>query len=137
MLYVSQYGQPCIYIAIYFYVVFLLGPAFTAILASIALGEPFSPYMIGVVLVSKPQFIFGGETPTDDTTEWESLFTVFCVMMPAVTYVIVRKICRGANFMVHVVFVFLFGIFILHEYPDVYSISGDPIDVPIASAKEN
>ncbi|KAI9260043.1 hypothetical protein EDC94DRAFT_563111 [Helicostylum pulchrum] len=194
-------------------VVFFLGPAFTAILASIALGEPFSLFdgicalscMVGVALVSKPQFIFGGEAPTDDITEWKRLFAVFCAllgaMMSAVAYVTVRKIGRGAHFMVHVVyfglvsivispigmflfqnpvmpqgsdeygmlllvgltafvgqcflnqglqmapagpgtlmrmndvvFAFLFGIFILHEYPDIYSISGASIIVLMTSA---
>lgn len=33
-----------------------------------------------------------------------------------------------------VVFAFLFGIFILHEYPDIYSISGASIIVLMTSA---
>lgn len=108
-------------------VVFFLGPAFTAILASVVLGEPFSLFdgtcavlcMVGVVLVSKPQFIFGGETPTDDgevADEWKRLFAVLCAligaMMSAIAYVTVRKIGRGAHFMVHVVYFGLVSIII-------------------------
>jgi drug/metabolite transporter (DMT)-like permease len=100
-------------------VVFFLGPAFTAILASLVLGEAFTLFdgicsvacMIGVVLVSKPQFLFGGETPAHDEeaiNEWKRLFAILCAlvgaMMSAVAYVTVRKIGRGAHFMVHVVY---------------------------------
>lgn len=107
-------------------VVFFLGPAFTAILASLVLGEAFSLFdgicsvscMIGVVLVSKPQFLFGGETPIqddeDDMTEWKRLFAILCAllgaMMSAIAYVTVRKIGRGAHFMVHVVYFGLISI---------------------------
>ncbi|KAL7316725.1 hypothetical protein PS15m_003178 [Mucor circinelloides] len=199
-------------------VVFFLGPAFTAILASIVLGEAFTLFdgicsvacMVGVVLVSKPQFLFGHDgqqgVPQDrDISEWQRLFAVLCAlvgaMMSAVAYVTVRKIGRGAHYMVHVVyfglvsivvapigmtvfqtpvmphgwyeygmlllvglsafvgqcflnqglqmapagpgtlmrmndvvFAFLFGIFILHEYPDIYSISGASIIVLMTSA---
>ncbi|KAK4521229.1 uncharacterized protein ATC70_013174 [Mucor velutinosus] len=196
-------------------VVFFLGPAFTAILASIVLGEAFTLFdgicsvacMVGVVLVSKPQFLFGShDGPQDqDISEWQRLFAVLCAlagaMMSAVAYVTVRKIGRGAHYMVHVVyfglvsivvapigmtmfqtpvmpqggyeygmlllvglsafvgqcflnqglqmapagpgtlmrmndvvFAFLFGIFILHEYPDIYSISGASIIVLMTSA---
>ncbi|KAI8047156.1 uncharacterized protein B0P05DRAFT_592803 [Gilbertella persicaria] len=193
-------------------VVFFLGPAFTAILASVVLGEAFSVFdglcsiacMVGVVLVSKPQFLFGGEQD-HAIPEWRRLFAVFCALlgavMSAVAYVTVRKIGRGAHFLVHVVyfglvsgivspvgmflfqtpkmpqgwyeyailllvgltafvgqcflnqglqmapagpgtlmrmndvvFAFLFGIFILHEYPDAYSISGAAIIVCMTSA---
>ncbi|KAI9472061.1 MAG: hypothetical protein EXX96DRAFT_509959 [Benjaminiella poitrasii] len=199
-------------------VVFFLGPAFTAILAAIVLREPFTLFdgicsvacMIGVILVSKPQFLFHTDTsaPVDDgdsISEWKRLFAVLCAlvgaMMSAVAYVTVRKIGRGAHYMVHVVyfglvsivvspigmflmqkpvlprtgyeygmlmlvgisafvgqcflnqglqmapagpgtlmrmndvvFAFLFGIFILHEYPDIYSISGASIIVIMTSA---
>ncbi|CAO0793567.1 unnamed protein product [Mucor circinelloides] len=199
-------------------VVFFLGPAFTAILASIVLGEAFTLFdgicsvacMVGVVLVSKPQFLFGHDDQQDvpqdrDISEWQRLFAVLCAlvgaMMSAVAYVTVRKIGRGAHYMVHVVyfglvsivvapigmtvfqtpvmphgwneygmlllvglsafvgqcflnqglqmapagpgtlmrmndvvFAFLFGIFILHEYPDIYSISGASIIVLMTSA---
>lgn len=95
-----------------------MGPAFTAILASLVLGEAFTLFdgicsvacMVGVVLVSKPQFLFGGEgSPKDqDIGEWQRLFAIFCAlvgaMMSAVAYVTVRKIGRGAHYMVHVVY---------------------------------
>lgn len=66
--------------------------------------------MVGVVLVSKPQFLFGGhEGPKDeDIGEWQRLFAVLCAlvgaMMSAVAYVTVRKIGRSAHYMVHVVY---------------------------------
>lgn len=68
--------------------------------------------MVGVVLVSKPQFLFGGHdggVPKDqDISEWQRLFAVLCAlvgaMMSAVAYVTVRKIGRGAHYMVHVVY---------------------------------
>jgi drug/metabolite transporter (DMT)-like permease len=100
--------------------VFFLGPAFTAILAAIVLGEAFTLFdgicsvacMVGVVLVSKPEFLFGvgndDNNPKDNVDEWKRLFAVFCAlvgaMMSAVAYVTVRKIGRGAHFMVHVVY---------------------------------
>ncbi|CEP15406.1 hypothetical protein [Parasitella parasitica] len=200
-------------------VVFFLGPACTAILASVVLGEAFTLFdgicsvacMIGVVLVSKPQFLFGGgeddgtSPKNQDVSEWQRLFAILCAllgaMMSAVAYVTVRKIGRGAHYLVHVVyfgfvsivvapigmilfqspvlphgryeygmlilvglfafvgqcflnqglqmapagpgtlmrmndvvFAFLFGIFILHEYPDIYSISGASIIVLMTSA---
>ncbi|KAI8874490.1 DUF6-domain-containing protein [Backusella circina FSU 941] len=100
-------------------VVFFLGPAFTAILASLVLGEPFSLFdgicsiscIIGVVLVSKPQFLFGGGGKQDeDINEWERLFAIFCALlgavMSAIAYVTVRRIGKGAHFLVHV---FYFG----------------------------
>lgn len=102
-------------------VVFFLGPAFTAILASIVLGEAFTLFdgicsvacMVGVVLVSKPQFLFGHDDQPDvpqdrDISEWQRLFAVLCAlvgaMMSAIAYVTVRKIGRGAHYMVHVVY---------------------------------
>lgn len=101
-------------------VVFFLGPAFTAILAALVLGEAFTLFdgicsvacMVGVVLVSKPQFLFGGNPTHDDNedsiSEWKRLFAILCAlvgaMMSAVAYVTVRKIGRGAHFMVHVVY---------------------------------
>lgn len=96
-----------------------MGPAFTAILAAIVLGEAFTLFdgicsvtcMVGVVLVSKPEFLFGGgddKSIKDDISEWKRLFAIFCAlvgaMMSAVAYVTVRKIGRGAHFMVHVVY---------------------------------
>lgn len=104
-------------------VVFFLGPMFTALGASLVLGEPFSLFdgicsiscMIGVILVSKPQFLFGGSNGSEDNghsgennNELQRLFAIFCALlgaiMSAVAYVTVRKIGRGAHFMVHVVY---------------------------------
>lgn len=95
-----------------------MGPAFTAILASLVLGEAFTLFdgicsvacMVGVVLVSKPQFLFGveGSHKDQDIGEWQRLFAILCAlvgaMMSAVAYVTVRKIGRGAHYMVHVVY---------------------------------
>ncbi|KAI8990048.1 hypothetical protein BDB01DRAFT_779827 [Pilobolus umbonatus] len=194
-------------------VVFFLGPAFTAILAAVVLGEAFTLFdgvcavscMLGVLLVSKPDFLFGNGKDLPEGGEVGRLFAVFCAllgaMMSAVAYVTVRKIGRGAHFMVHVVyfglvsivvspigmfllqtpivpnslydygiflgvgltafigqcllnqglqmapagpgtlmrmndvvFAFIFGIFILGEYPDVYSVSGACIIVFMTSS---
>ncbi|KAI8382339.1 hypothetical protein BD560DRAFT_386289 [Blakeslea trispora] len=195
-------------------VVFFLGPSFTAILAALVLGEAFTLFdgvcsaicMLGVVLVSKPHFLFGGQdNATNDGADWQRLFAIFCAtlgaVMSAVAYVTVRKIGRGAHFMVHVVyfglisgicspigmfllqepvlphgvyqysmlvligftafvgqcflnqglqmapagpgtlmrmndvvFAFLFGIFILNEYPDIYSVTGAILVVLMTSA---
>jgi drug/metabolite transporter (DMT)-like permease len=67
--------------------------------------------MIGVVLVSKPQFLFGGGDNSKnegDISELKRLFAILCALlgavMSAVAYVTVRKIGRGAHFMVHVVY---------------------------------
>ncbi|KAI7898937.1 uncharacterized protein BX663DRAFT_229158 [Cokeromyces recurvatus] len=103
-------------------VVFFLGPAFTAILAAIVLREPFTLFdcfcsvacLVGVILVSKPQFLFdsssGHELPqgSDTVSELKRLFAIMCALlgaiMSAVAYVTVRKIGRGAHYMVHVVY---------------------------------
>lgn len=99
-------------------VVFFLGPAFTAILAAIVLGEAFTLFdgicsvicLVGVILVSKPQFLFGQTDESNDTqatSDWIRLLAIFCALlgafMSAVAYVIVRKVGRGVHFMVHVV----------------------------------
>ncbi|KAI9288043.1 hypothetical protein BC943DRAFT_317668 [Umbelopsis sp. AD052] len=99
-------------------VVFFLGPIFTAILASVALGEKFTLFdgicatltFGGVVLVSRPEFLFGSEDgsskPEDD--ESQRIFAIICAvmgaMLSAVAYVTVRKVGKGAHFMVHVVY---------------------------------
>ncbi|KAI7861661.1 hypothetical protein BDF14DRAFT_1738096 [Spinellus fusiger] len=195
-------------------VIFFLGPTFTAILAAVVLGEAFALFdgvcatfcIFGVVLVSKPAFLFGSiHSLTGNANEWERLFAVFCAllgaMMSAIAYVTVRKIGKGAHFMVHVVyfgaistlispfgflffqdyvtpqgwkeytmllclgiaaffgqcllnqglqlapagpgtlmrmndvaFAFLLGIFVLHDYPDIYSILGSTIIVLMTTA---
>lgn len=65
--------------------------------------------LAGVVLVSKPQFLFGGDDKeSKDVSEWARLFAIFCALlgavMSAIAYVTVRKIGKGAHFMVHVVY---------------------------------
>lgn len=96
--------------------VFFLGPAFTAILAAIVLGEPFTFFdgvcavfcMVGVLLISKPQFLFGGGGHSGEINEWKRILAIFCALlgavMSAVAYVTVRKIGRGAHYLVHVVY---------------------------------
>ncbi|KAG0175469.1 hypothetical protein DFQ28_000773 [Apophysomyces sp. BC1034] len=194
-------------------VVFFLGPTFTAILAAAILGEAFTLFdgvcsilcMAGVVLVSKPQFLFGDGGHGGPSNGLQRLIAIAAAlvgaMMSAVAYVTVRKIGKGAHFMVHVVyfglmstlisffgmfafqevvkpsgwhdyfilllvglcayigqcllnlglqlapagpgtlmrmndvvFAFLFGIFILHEYPDSFSILGACLIVGMTTA---
>ncbi|KAI8343571.1 hypothetical protein BC941DRAFT_367515 [Chlamydoabsidia padenii] len=192
-------------------VIFFLGPMFTAILAAIVLGEPFTLFdgicsvfcLFGVVLVSKPEFLFGDGDIVGDAY-WTRIIAILCSLLGAVmsafAYCTVRKIGRGASYMVHiiyfggisciisaigmcfqgaimpsgakeyttlllvgitafigqclltqglqmapagpgtlmrmndVVFAFLFGIFILHEYPDIYSIAGASLIVLMTTA---
>jgi drug/metabolite transporter (DMT)-like permease len=99
-------------------VVFFLGPIFTAILASLALGETFTLFDTicatltfgGVVLVSRPEFLFGAEGGSSNPEENDSprIFAIMCAvmgaMLSAVAYVTVRKVGKGAHFMVHVVY---------------------------------
>ncbi|KAJ2960365.1 hypothetical protein NQZ79_g4299 [Umbelopsis isabellina] len=101
-----------------FTVIFFLGPIFTALLASVALHEPFSLFdgicavfcLVGVVLVSRPEFLFGKAVihAEELDAELERIFAIICsvigAMMSAVAYVTVRKIGKGAHFMVHVVY---------------------------------
>ncbi|KAI8149951.1 hypothetical protein BJV82DRAFT_4949 [Fennellomyces sp. T-0311] len=195
-------------------VIFFLNPIFTALLAALVLGEPFGWFegicaalcMVGATLVSKPEFLFGGNDATpDDTTSTGRMFAVFCAllgaMMSAFAYITVRKVGKGAHFLVHtvyfglvslvvsvpalfmfqefvvprgwyeyfmlfttgttafigqcllnkglqlapagpgtlmrmndVVFAFIFGIFILHEYPDIFSVTGTIIIVTMTTA---
>ena len=99
-------------------VIFFLNPTFTAILAALFLGEPFGWFegicsalsMIGATLVSKPEFLFGGgddDLPKDSTAAGR-MFAVFCALigaiMAALAYVTVRKIGKGAHFLVHTVY---------------------------------
>ncbi|KAG2177946.1 hypothetical protein INT43_003193 [Umbelopsis isabellina] len=99
-------------------VIFFLGPIFTALLATVALHEPFSLFdgicatfcLVGVVLVSRPEFLFGKAVlhVQEMDAESERIFAIICAvigaMMSAVAYVTVRKIGKGAHFMVHVVY---------------------------------
>ncbi|KAI7855873.1 aspartic peptidase domain-containing protein [Circinella umbellata] len=97
-------------------VIFFLNPTFTAILAALFLGEPFGWFegicsalsMLGATLVSKPEFLFGGGDLPKDSTTAGRMFAVFCsligAMMAALAYVTVRKIGKGAHFLVHTVY---------------------------------
>ncbi|KAI8089574.1 EamA-like transporter family-domain-containing protein [Halteromyces radiatus] len=196
-------------------VIFFLGPTFTAILAAIVLGESFTLFdgicsalcLVGVILVSKPEFLFGsnnGDFINEDAS-WTRILAILCSLLGAVmsafAYVTVRRIGKGASYMVHVVyfggistvvsalgmwlwqgyispsgwkeytmlllvgisafigqcllnqglqmapagpgtlmrmndvvFAFLFGILILHEYPDIYSVSGACLIVLMTTA---
>ncbi|KAI9322122.1 hypothetical protein BX666DRAFT_576303 [Dichotomocladium elegans] len=99
-------------------VVFFLGPTFTAILAAVVLKESFTVIdglcaalcMVGAVLVSKPTFVFGGgSVPEADHGDAlkrvvATLAAVLGATMSAVAYVTVRKVGKGAHFMVHIVY---------------------------------
>ncbi|TPX61666.1 hypothetical protein PhCBS80983_g00895 [Powellomyces hirtus] len=106
--------------------IFFTGPAFTALLARVTLGEPLKPIdvlatlacLIGVVLVSRPEFIFhdsdhnhhqdadaphhGGKHHA--TSPWAALAALGGALMSAVAYCLVRKIGTRAHYMVHVTY---------------------------------
>ena len=97
--------------------IFFLNPIFTALLAAVVLGEPFGCFegicaalcMVGAILVSKPEFVFGGnDAIPDDTTSSGRMFAVLCAllgaMMSAFAYITVRKVGKGAHFLVHTVY---------------------------------
>ncbi|KAK3835146.1 MAG: hypothetical protein JOS17DRAFT_736348 [Linnemannia elongata] len=116
-------------------VIFFLGPTFTAILGRIVLKEPFGPLdatasaitMCGVVLVSKPTFLFPPPSPPapgpgeggqeiiaaffikqQEEDNRRLLGTLACLcgaMCTAVAYMLVRKIGKqGAHSMQHVTY---------------------------------
>ncbi|KAI9491490.1 hypothetical protein BDB00DRAFT_789482 [Zychaea mexicana] len=98
-------------------VIFFLNPTFTAILAALVLGEPFGWFeglcaalcMLGATLVSKPEFLFGDDHDVpQDSTAAGRMFAIFCALLGAVmsafAYVTVRKIGKGAHFLVHTVY---------------------------------
>lgn len=102
-------------------VVFFLGPTFTAVLAAVVLNEPFSCFdgvcaglcMLGAALVSKPTFLFGGgggggQETDDGLSSLQRALATACALvgavMSAVAYVTVRKIGKGAHFLVHTVY---------------------------------
>jgi drug/metabolite transporter (DMT)-like permease len=65
--------------------------------------------LFGVVLVSKPEFLFGsGDIVGDDDASWTRIIAILCSLLGAVmsafAYCTVRKIGRGASYMVHVVY---------------------------------
>ncbi|KAI9302070.1 hypothetical protein BJ944DRAFT_167948 [Cunninghamella echinulata] len=109
-------------------VLFFLNPLFTAILAAIFLGEAFTIFdmlcsaccVVGIILVSKPEFLFGGHSPSsphDDngsdllSDKDNALSRVLGIsaalvgaLLAAIAYVTVRKIGKNVHFMVHVVY---------------------------------
>lgn len=95
-------------------VVFFLSPTFTAILAASILGEAFTLFdglcatlcMVGAILVSKPTFLFGGDDVESDSVHraLAVLAALVGALMAAIAYVTVRKIGKGAHFLVHTVY---------------------------------
>lgn len=95
-------------------VVFFLSPTFTAILAALILGEAFTLFdglcatlcMVGAILVSKPTFLFGGDDVESDSVHraLAVLAALVGALMAAIAYVTVRKIGKGAHFLVHTVY---------------------------------
>ncbi|CAO3608979.1 unnamed protein product [Cunninghamella echinulata] len=108
-------------------VLFFLNPLFTAILAAIFLGEAFTIFdmlcsaccVVGIILVSKPEFLFGdhSSSPHDDNgndllnNKDDALSRVLGIsaalvgaLLAAIAYVTVRKIGKNVHFMVHVVY---------------------------------
>ncbi|KAG4098276.1 hypothetical protein H8356DRAFT_1672439 [Neocallimastix lanati (nom. inval.)] len=95
-------------------VVFFTGPAITAIIAWIILGEQLTVLdgflsllsLFGVILVSKPQFLFSN----NDNTNYNSVYFLLPLIgasMGAFAYIIVRYIGSGVHYLVHV---FYFGV---------------------------
>ncbi|TPX64535.1 hypothetical protein SpCBS45565_g05822 [Spizellomyces sp. 'palustris'] len=98
--------------------IFFTGPAFTAILARVVLGEPLTgpdifasaACLCGVALVSRPEVLFGSPADThhsasgDTHTSWAALAAFAGALMSAVAYCLVRKIGGRCSFMVHVTY---------------------------------
>ncbi|KAI8822226.1 uncharacterized protein EV422DRAFT_495087 [Fimicolochytrium jonesii] len=115
-------------LALYFYTIvnmplgdgmtiFFTGPAFTAVLAWLCLGEPLTRLDIGatvaclagVTLVSQPDgdsrfSILTGAGKTKATSVIAPLAALAGAIMSSVAYVLVRKIGSRAHFMVHVTY---------------------------------
>jgi drug/metabolite transporter (DMT)-like permease len=102
----------------YSVVLFFLGPAMTAILAALLLGESFTPFdalcsatcVLGVILVAKPEFLFGSGQSVPNIDETHRMIAIMCActgaLMSSIAYITVRKMGKGASFMV---VVFSFG----------------------------
>ncbi|ORZ36649.1 hypothetical protein BCR44DRAFT_38507 [Catenaria anguillulae PL171] len=93
--------------------VFFTGPAFTAVLARVWLGEPLGPLdaasilscLLGVTLVARPAFLFESEAGAVATPPAAILAALLGALMSATAYVTVRKLgANGAHYMVHVVY---------------------------------
>jgi len=109
-------------------VVFFTGPAITAVIAWIILGEQLTIFegflsflsLIGVVLVSKPEFLFS----SDDNQDYSYIYFILPLIgasMSAISYIIVRYIGNGVHYLVYVFYFGLvstiissFSLFIVH-----------------------
>ncbi|KAI9296864.1 hypothetical protein K502DRAFT_337091 [Neoconidiobolus thromboides FSU 785] len=103
-------------------VIFFTSPAFTGLLAHLTLNEDYSWFdglasffcLIGVVLTSKPNFLFGKEEipiinllnhlPTPAEQSIGVLAAFIGALFAACAYVTVRKIGRSVHFLSHVVY---------------------------------
>ncbi|KAJ3279010.1 hypothetical protein HK104_001852 [Borealophlyctis nickersoniae] len=98
--------------------IFFTGPAFTALLAWLTLGEALTvpdivatmTCLVGVALVARPEFLFGSSTPDASTPDYgvptylAATAAFVGAMMSSVAYCLVRKIGKRAHFMVHVTY---------------------------------
>ncbi|KAI8896811.1 hypothetical protein BC833DRAFT_596127 [Globomyces pollinis-pini] len=98
--------------------IFFMGPTLTSVLAYLALGEPFTKLdmcaviscLTGVVLVSRPEFIFGAPVGTGiphhyDVPVWiPSLSAFLGAVFSAIAYVSVRSLGNRVNYMINVVY---------------------------------
>jgi len=96
-------------------VVFFTEPAITVLIAWFILDEKLSILngflsvfsLIGVVFISKPQFIFQGDNDTNTTCPVYFLLPFFGACMGTFAYIIIRYIGMGVHYLVHV---FYFGV---------------------------
>nr|KAJ3419801.1 mannosyltransferase [Polyrhizophydium stewartii] len=97
---------------------FFIGPAITAVMAYLFLGETFTPLdgfalvscLVGVVLVSRPEFIFGGHVEAVVRLGYTypryipAGSAILAAMILSVAYCLVRVIGKSVHFMVHVTY---------------------------------
>ncbi|KAJ3182172.1 hypothetical protein HDU85_003214 [Gaertneriomyces sp. JEL0708] len=92
--------------------IFFTGPAFTAVLAHLTLGEPLTVpdvtasflCIVGVVLVSRPTFLFPPHEAHGDSHTTAALAALAGAFMSAIAYCVVRKVGGRCHFMVHVTY---------------------------------
>eukprot|EP00842_Homolaphlyctis_polyrhiza_P002245 jgi/Hompol1/3020/HPOL_006324-RA len=96
--------------------IFFIGPTLTAIFAYLVLGEvltrwdiaSFVACLVGVVLVSRPEFIFGSDSSEDQHYAYPRYIPVLSALAAAVilaiAYCLVRVIGKTVHFMVHVTY---------------------------------